>query len=466
MQLLRTLNSFLELLKQERESEQAGSLSVAYAMAFSAKTVLLNMYACTETNRRLNSAEETEMQALALAAWYLNESGSEDMARSLDILNGCLRTIQSRWRVANDYLILVESQRNPETATDPDKMTSSGKLILVTGANGFIATHTITTLLRQGYAVRGAVRSQTSADAVLKTFSDYSNKLSVVVVPDMTISGAFDEAVQGVDGVLHMASPFSLNIKDNETEMLVPAIKGTESVLESVAAHGVNVKRVVLTSSFAAMVDLTKGFWPGHTYDENDWNDVTYDYAKAADGATAYVASKALAEKAAWNFMKERKPGFELTVLCPPMVFGPPVHAVSFSALNVTTWDMNRFISGELEDVPDTSFWGFVDVRDLAQAHLRALEIPEAGNERFFIVGGRYSYQRTADVLRSSPRIPETYKSKIPIGQPGQNYPGPNIYEVDNSKSKRILGIEYRPFEECVVDSAVKLIELRETAST
>ena len=144
MQLPRTLNSFLELLKEERESEQAGSLSVAYAMAFSAKTVLLNMYACTETNRRLNSAEETEMQALALgefhamvdevvrfgqglqlsqptrlaalsplicdclyqgastAAWYLNESGSEDMARSLDILNGCLRAIQSRWRVASE----------------------------------------------------------------------------------------------------------------------------------------------------------------------------------------------------------------------------------------------------------------------------------------------------------------------------------------------------------------------------
>jgi hypothetical protein len=145
MQLLRTLNSLLELLKEELESDHAGVLSVAYAMAFSAKTVLLNMYACTETNRRLNCAEETELQALALgqfhamvdeiirfgerlqlsqpaslatlsplvcdclyqgaatAAWYLNENGSEQMARSLDILTGFLRTIEKRWRVAGEY---------------------------------------------------------------------------------------------------------------------------------------------------------------------------------------------------------------------------------------------------------------------------------------------------------------------------------------------------------------------------
>jgi nucleoside-diphosphate-sugar epimerase len=247
--------------------------------------------------------------------------------------------------------------------------------------------------------------------------------------------------------------------------MLVPAIKGTEGLLESVATHGSDTRRVVLTSSFAAMVNFTKGFWPGHVYNEADWNDVTYDYAKTADAGTAYVASKALAEKAAWSFVRERKPHFDLTVLCPPMVFGPPAHAVSFSAPNVSAWDMNRFLSGELEDVPSTDFWGFVDVRDLATAHVRALEVPEAGNERFFIVSGRYSYQKTADVLRESPRIPEAYKKKVPLGQPGKNYPGPDVYDVDNSKSKRILGIEYRPFEDSIIDSALRLIELKEKAT-
>lgn len=381
-------------------------------------------------------------------------------------------------------------------------MTASGKLVLVTGANGFIATHILQTLLQGGYYVRGVVRSQASADAVLKTFPENSGSLSVVVVPDMTITGAFDEAVKGVDAVcrlnhmaltrmvndtlhrhisgqptlrevtnncsvskvLHTASPFTLTVNDNETEMLLPAIKMTQGLLESAATYGANVKRVVITSSFAAMVDLTKGLWPGHTYNEADWNPITYEAAKTADAGTAYVASKALAEKAAWKFVQDRKLHFDMTVLCPPMVFGPPAHPLSFSALNIAAWDINRFLSGELQDVPNTDFWGFVDVRDLAKAHICALEVPEAGNERFFITAGRYSYQQTADVLRASSSIPDAEKKKVPLGHPGHNYPGPNVYDLDNSKSIRILGAKYRSFEESIIDSAVKLIELRRKA--
>ncbi|SCV34372.1 related to aldehyde reductase II [Fusarium fujikuroi] len=343
-------------------------------------------------------------------------------------------------------------------------MTGSNKIVLVTGANGFIATHVVKDLLQKGYHVRGVVRSQASADAVLKTFRDSSEFLSVIVVPSMTVAGAFDQAVKGVDAVLHIASPFTLDVNDNETELLVPAIAMTKGLLESASMYGAEIKRIVITSSFAAMVDLKKGLWPGHTYNEADWNQVTYDYAKTADAGTAYVASKALAEKAAWSFVQDRKPHFDITVLCPPMVFGPPAHFLSFSALNIAAWDINRFISGELQDVPNTDFWGFVDVRDLATAHVRALEVPEAGDERFLIAGGRYSYQQTADVLRASSRIPDNEKAKIPRGRPGDNYPGPNVYELDNSKSIRILGVEYRSFEEPIVDSAVKVVEARRKA--
>lgn len=264
-----------------------------------------------------------------------------------------------------------------------------------------------------------------------------------------------------LDQALHIASPFTLSIKDNETEMLIPAIEGTKNLLASVAAHAPQAKRVVVTSSFAAMADFSKGFWPGHTYNEADWNEVTYDYAKTGDAVVAYCASKALAEKAAWKFINEQKPHFDLTVLCPPMVFGPAAHVVSLSAMNTSAWDINRFLSGELENVPDTGFWGFVDVRDLATAHVRALEVPEAGNERFFIVSGRYSYQKTADVLRASPLIPEANKRLMPVGKPGQNYPGPDVYEVDNSKSKKILDLKYRSFEESIVDAALNMIDVR-----
>ncbi|KAM5359184.1 hypothetical protein ACJZ2D_014682 [Fusarium nematophilum] len=159
-------------------------------------------------------------------------------------------------------------------------MGSSGNLVLVTGANGFIGTQTVASLLESGYRVRGAVRSQSSADAILKTFPENLDKLSVVVIPDMTAQSAFDEAVEvSMEYVnpamqyhfqsqcstlatygFYTASPFKLNIKDNEAEMLVPAIKGTEVLLESVAMHGSDAKRVVFTSSFAAMADFTKGF--------------------------------------------------------------------------------------------------------------------------------------------------------------------------------------------------------------
>lgn len=260
---------------------------------------------------------------------------------------------------------------------------------------------------------------------------------------------------------MHIASPFTFSVQDNEADMLLPAIKGTESILESVAAHAPEAKRVVVTSSFAALADLAKGPWPGHTYTEADWNNVTYEYAKTADAGVAYCASKALAEKAAWKFVENKKPHFSLSVLNPPMVLGPTVHDVSFAAPNIAAWDMNRFVSGELDDVPDTTFWGFVDVRDLARAHVLALEKPEAANQRFFTAAGRYSYQQLADILRESPRIPASIKKKVPVGKPGQNYPGPDVYEVDNSKSKRVLGVTYRPLEECVIDAALNMIELR-----
>ncbi|KAL6830617.1 NAD(P)-binding protein [Trichoderma sp. SZMC 28015] len=343
-------------------------------------------------------------------------------------------------------------------------MGSIGKLILVTGANGFIAAHTIIALLDGGYRVRGTVRSKASAETVRKTYSAYSDRFSAVVVPDMSVKNAFDEAVRGIDGALHIASPFTFNIKDNEADLLIPAIEGTKNLLKSVATHAPQAKRVVVTSSSAAMVDFSKGLWPGHAYNEADWNEITYDYAKTADAPVAYCTSKALAEKAAWKFVDEEKPHFDLTVLCPPMVFGPTAHTLSLSTMNTSSWDIYRFLSGELDDVPDTACWAFVDVRDLADAHVRALEIPEAGNERFFIVSERYSYQKTADVLHASPRIAKDDKKLIPVGKPGQNYPSPEVYEVDNSKSKRILGLKYRSFEESIVDAAVNMIQIRNNA--
>ncbi|KGO44899.1 Protein of unknown function DUF3425 [Penicillium expansum] len=164
----------------------------------------------------------------------------------------------------------------------------------------------------------------------------------------------------------------------------------TNLVLDSVSKHAPQVKRVVITSSFAAMMDITKGNWPDHVYSEADWNPIPYEVAAASDayGAVSYSTAKALAERAAWDFVQEVKPQFDIATIMPPMIYGPNLNAtVDLANLNTSSADIYRLISPQSKSsdlVPDM-FWNYVDVRDVAEAHLRAYEVPKAGGERFFI---------------------------------------------------------------------------------
>lgn len=162
------------------------------------------------------------------------------------------------------------------------------KTVLVTGASGFIATHTIDALLRKGYNVRGTVRSERSAADVRKTHAKYADQLTLAIVPDISAPNTFDEAVKGVDGVcafhdvtfltktrrrsiltctryIHQASPFILNATDFEKELLEPAINGITTILESAQKYSPDVSRVVVTSSFASVLDPNLGMRPGYT---------------------------------------------------------------------------------------------------------------------------------------------------------------------------------------------------------
>ncbi|KAH8811221.1 hypothetical protein F5884DRAFT_831092 [Xylogone sp. PMI_703] len=332
--------------------------------------------------------------------------------------------------------------------------------ILVTGANGYVGSQIVKALLEAGYYVKAAVRSQSAVDTVIKSNPGFQDKISSTIVPDITASGAYDEAVKGVDGVIHSASPFSYSLNDPEHEILIPAINGTTNILEAVSKSGPSVSRVVITSSFAAICDLSKAFRPGYTYTEADWNPETYEAAKTSSWGVAYCASKALAERAAYDYVKQKKPHFSITTLCPPKIFGPTATStLSASSLPISAKEVYDLINGSSTNVPPTNFWAWVDVRDIALAHVRALETPQAANERFFITAGRYSYQQICDVLRASSKIPEDVKAKIPVGTPGEGYPGPEIYEVDNSKSRKVLKLEYRSLEASLVEAALDLIQ-------
>ncbi|KAL1644939.1 hypothetical protein SLS58_004010 [Diplodia intermedia] len=338
----------------------------------------------------------------------------------------------------------------------------SNQTILVTGGSGFVAAHVLNSFLEGGYKVRTTVRSEATADKVRKTHKKYteSGQLTFAIVKDVAESGAFDEAVKGVDGVVHTASPFQLSVENNVRDLLDPAVKGTTEILEAIHKYNPGVKRVVVTASFASIIDLSKGLRPGHVYTEADWNPVTWDEAANTPiGAIAYCASKAFAEKAAFKFVEEKKPNFTVATICPPMIYGPNAHYVDdFAKLNTSSAEIYAFIKGDKTEPGDAAFPAFADVRDVAEAHLKAYEKEEAAGQRYFITSGTYSNQQVCDVIRK--HFPEL-RNRVPEGTPGA--PLADMWGVDNSKAGRELGIKFRTLEETIVDNVKNLLELEKS---
>ncbi len=209
--------------------------------------------------------------------------------------------------------------------------------VLVTGANGFIAAHCVAHLLSSGFEVVGTVRTTEKAKQVLISHSN-NPLLSVKVVPDITALDAFDDAIKGCVGVLHLAAPFGYAYTNFEKELLIPSINGTKAICLA-ATKEKGVKRIVLTSSFAAIYDASCGPSPGRVYTEKDWSPLTYEDGKNATMTpVAYRASKVLAEKTAWEFLEKDQPQWDLVTLCPGMVFGPlwPGSISSLEQLNTS----------------------------------------------------------------------------------------------------------------------------------
>jgi nucleoside-diphosphate-sugar epimerase len=155
---------------------------------------------------------------------------------------------------------------------------------------------------------------------VLQAHAPDSQRLSYVLVPDMTVPGAYDTAVQGVTGVFHISSPYTFTTTDNVNDLLIPAISGTRGILQSIKRNGPDVKRVVLTSSGAAMIDPIRGFDRDHLYTEDDWAKTTWDEVVTGSGVVGYFASKQFAERTAWDFIEKEQPSFDLVAICPPMI--------------------------------------------------------------------------------------------------------------------------------------------------
>ncbi|KAK2877276.1 putative secondary metabolism biosynthetic enzyme [Arthroderma sp. PD_2] len=277
---------------------------------------------------------------------------------------------------------------------------TASDLVLVTGANGHVAQHVVSQLLSHpsDVRVRGTVRSSSSAQRMQNIFksSIISGRLEVVIVPDMTVDGAFDQAIQGATYVAHIASPLNLAPKDVETDLLIPAINGATSMLKS-AMKEPRVKGVVITSSLVAAFDPQHGFRPGYTYSAADWNPITYD--EAADPNLdlnqypeewrpwiTYMASRKLAEKAAWDFHSKHMPTWSLSTILPTFICGPSVLPLEKGAgsLTFSTGLVWRTATGN-EALFHNDFPYWVDVRDVARAHIQALTLPAAWGKRLIL---------------------------------------------------------------------------------
>lgn len=323
--------------------------------------------------------------------------------------------------------------------------------VLVTGASGFIAKHIVRELLERRHTVRAGVRSDRAQGQLEALFPEANLEFARI---DLLSDEGWPGALQGVDALLHTASPFPGGQPKDPHELIRPAVEGTRRALTAAQAAGVT--RVVLTSSVAAVYkDPNKA--PGAPSTAENWTD--------PDGrsTTAYEASKTLAERAAWDFVASH-PEMQLTVINPAVVFGVPMDDHYGTSLEY----VERIVQGKDPALPKVSV-PVVDVRDVAAAHALALEKPEAVGHRFPLSAGTRSMAAMAKVVKESQpqlkvstrEIPDVVIRLMARFDPMIATVAANLgqdAEVDGSDAARVLGVRYTSPEDAVRASAAFLV--------
>ena len=330
--------------------------------------------------------------------------------------------------------------------------------VLVTGGGGFVASWCVATLLNQGYAVRATLRDLDKAPAVLGVVEAAGapiQRLSFVGA-DLTRDGGWDAAMEGCAYVLHVASPLGSGQAALDRDAFVaPARDGTLRVLRAAVKAG--VRRVVMTSAAAtARPPLASG----HASDETVWadpDDPQFD---------AYRRSKILAERAAWDFMRDHGGGSQLTTVLPGAVFGPVLTRDRPGSVAI----IQGLLSGRPRGVPRLGL-AVVDVRDLAELHVRAMTAPEAGGQRFIAVGEFLWMKDVARILRErlGPRAAKVPTRELPdwmvrllaLFMPQMRMLIPVLgvrTQPDNAKARRLLGFSPRPAADTLADCAESLL--------
>ena len=328
--------------------------------------------------------------------------------------------------------------------------------VLVTGATGYIALHCIHQLLNQGYAVNGSLRSPERKDEIIEALKKDNTpveNLSLFTF-NLTEDDGWDEGMEGCDFLLHVASPLSINTHD-EDYFVKPAVSGVKRALKFAKKH--SVKKVILTSSVAAILETGED---KQYFDETDWSD------PESSEISHYSKSKTLAEMAAWDFVKEEGHPFELAVINPALVTGPSLT----NDLGESNKAIEMVVTGKMPVAIPIQF-GFVDVRDVADAHILAMKSSSSNGKRFALSEKDLWYKDIAKILKSngfnkapSLSVPiwlakflanfnQQLKTTVP-------FMGRVRSTSKTTKAEDILGWNPRPAEESILDVANQIKEM------
>lgn len=326
------------------------------------------------------------------------------------------------------------------------------RTVLVTGATGYIARHIVAKLLNRGDTVRGSARNLSRLDELRAALTpalddpDALNRFSLVALT-LTSDDGWADAMQGVDVLIHTASPFPMEQPKNPDDVIKPAVEGTLRALN--AAHAAGINNVVMTSSSVAITEHTES----RVFNETDWSTDT-------DAASPYARSKTRAERAAWDFVAEQAPNMRLAVINPTFVHGAPLGDCSGTSISF----IERALSGKDPMVPRIGF-PCCDVRDVAEAHIRAIDAKGAGGQRHIVADKFYWF---ADITR-------IIADAVPGSKPATRV-APNVLirilslfdpvlrsvlpqlgkkrDVDNTRLRTVLGITPRNAADSIAEAA------------
>ena len=334
--------------------------------------------------------------------------------------------------------------------------------VLLTGANGYIGRHILLQLLNQGYQVRASVRSLDKTGEIIESLRDHVKDAALIdsnlsfVKLSLDSDVGWNDAMAGIDVLIHSASPVPLVMPVNEEELIRPAVDGTIRAFK--AAKNAGVKRVILTSSNAAV--FGRDLPPGATeFDETMWTDVNHPIGRAA-----YRRSKTLAERAAWDFVKNEASEIALTTINPTLVIGVPLDNKFGSSMAT----IDQLIRGTKRMLPDLRV-GIVDVKDVARMHVDAIKIDATKGERILASTGNLSLVEIAKIIKTNNpnikvitrRAPTWLLRFIAIFKKEQR-PGlllvgrPNL--ISNTKARSLFTFNFIPPEVSIIESAKFLI--------